>query len=46
MAKFYKKSQLEFVNGYVVDPATSEAVALPDKVAEQLNDYEIIAQLI
>ena len=44
MAKFYKKSQLEFINGYVVDPATSEAVALPDKVAEQLNDYETTVQ--
>lgn len=44
MAKFYKKSQLEFVNGYVVDPVTSEAVALPDKVAEQLNDYETTVQ--
>lgn len=44
MAKFYKKSQLEFVNGYVIDPATSEAVALPDKVAEQLNDYETTVQ--
>ena len=44
MAKFYKKSQLEFVNGYVVDPATREAVALPDNVAEQLNDYETTVQ--
>ena len=44
MAKFYKKSQLDFVNGYIVDPVTSEAVALPDKVAEQLNDFETTVQ--
>lgn len=44
MAKFYSKSDLQFVNGYVIDPETKEAVALPDKVAEQLNDYETTVQ--
>lgn len=44
MAKFYNKSDLKFVNGYVIDPETKEAVALPDKVAEQLNDYETTVQ--
>lgn len=39
MPKFYKKSDLTFDNGYVLD-SESNVVCLPDGVAEQLNDVE------
>lgn len=39
MPKFYKKSDLTFVDGYVLDEE-SNVVCLPSKVAEQLNDVE------
>lgn len=43
MAKMYSKSQLAFINGYVVDD-DNNVVCLPDKVAEQLNELEEIFQ--
>lgn len=39
MAKMYKKSDLKFDNGYVLTQ-DDEVVALPPKVAEQLNEIE------
>lgn len=44
MAKIYRKTQLSFVNGYIVD-GSDNVVALPYKVAEQLNDLEEKIQL-
>lgn len=43
MAKFYKKSQLTFESGYVVN-ADGDVVALPPCVADQLNEIETIIQ--
>ena len=43
MAKFYKKSQLTFESGYVVN-ADGDVVALPPCVADQLNEIETTIQ--
>lgn len=43
MAKMYLKSDLKFVNGYLIDN-DDNVVALPDKVAEQINDLETCIQ--
>lgn len=43
MAKMYKKSDLTFDNGYVVD-SDNNVVCLPDKVAEQINKLETWVQ--
>lgn len=43
MAKFYKKSQLTFESGYVVN-ADGDVVALPPCVADQLNEIETLIQ--
>ena len=43
MAKFYKKSQLTFESGYVVN-ADGDVVALPLCVADQLNEIETTLQ--
>lgn len=43
MAKFYKKSQLTFESGYVVN-TDGDVVALPPCVADQLNEIETIIQ--
>lgn len=43
MAKFYKKSQLTFESGYVVN-ADGDVVALPPCVADQLNQIETTIQ--
>lgn len=39
MPKFYKKSELSFVDGYVID-SDNNVVCLPDNVAEQINKLE------
>lgn len=43
MAKMYLKSDLKFVDGYLIDN-NDNVVALPDKVAEQINDLETCIQ--
>ena len=43
MAKMYLKSDLKFVDGYLIDN-DDNVVALPDKVAEQINDLETCIQ--
>lgn len=43
MAKMYSKSNLKFENGYVLT-YDDEVVALPDKVAQQINEIETIMQ--
>lgn len=43
MAKMYKKSDLKFVDGYVLTQE-DEVVALPDGIAEQINDLETFLQ--
>lgn len=45
MAKMYKKSELKFDSGYVLT-MDDEVVALPPKVAEQLNEMETEIQKI
>lgn len=45
MAKMYKKSDLKFESGYVLTK-DDEVVALPPKVAEQLNDMETEIQKV
>lgn len=45
MAKMYKKSDLKFDSGYVLTK-DDEVVALPPKVAEQLNDMETEIQQV
>ena len=45
MAKMYKKSDLKFESGYVLTK-NDEVVALPPKVAEQLNDMETEIQKV
>ena len=39
MAKMYLKSDLKFVDGYLIND-DGDVVALPEKVAEQINDLE------
>lgn len=39
MAKMYLKSDLKFVDGYLIN-GDGDVVALPEKVAEQINDLE------
>ena len=43
MAKMYSKSDLKFEDGYVLT-YDDEVVALPDKVAQQINEIETIMQ--
>ena len=43
MAKMYLKSDLKFVDGYLIDN-DDNVVALPDKVAKQINDLETCIQ--
>lgn len=43
MAKMYSKSDLKFENGYVLT-YDDEIVALPDGVAEQINELETFVQ--
>lgn len=43
MAKMYSKSDLKFENGYVLT-YDDEIVALPDGVAEQINEVETFIQ--
>lgn len=43
MAKMYSKSDLTFVNGYLID-SDSNAVAIPTKAAVQLNGLEEFMQ--
>ena len=43
MAKMYSKSDLKFEDGYVLT-YEDEIVALPDKVAQQINKIETIMQ--
>lgn len=43
MAKMYKKSDLKFVDGYVLT-SEDEVVALPKGIAEQINDLETFLQ--
>lgn len=43
MAKMYSKSDLKFEDGYVLT-YDDEVVALPDKVAQQINEIETILQ--
>lgn len=43
MAKMYKKSDLKFVDGYVLTEE-HEVVALPSGIAEQINDLETLLQ--
>lgn len=43
MAKMYLKSDLKFVDGYLIDN-DDNVVALPDGVAEQINDLETCIQ--
>lgn len=43
MAKMYKKSDLKFVDGYVLTEE-HEVVALPSGIAEQINDLETFLQ--
>lgn len=45
MAKMYKKSELKFDSGYVLT-MDDEVVALPPKVAEQLNEMETEIQKV
>lgn len=45
MAKMYKKSELKFDSGYVLT-MDDEVVALPPKVAEQLNEMETVIQKV
>ena len=45
MAKMYKKSDLKFESGYVLTK-DDEVVALPPKVAEQLNEMETEIQQV
>lgn len=46
MTKIYSKSDLDFVNGYIVDKKTNEVIALPSHAAEQLNDLETMIQKV
>lgn len=39
MAKMYVKSDLKFVDGYLID-GDDNVVALPEKVSKQINDLE------
>lgn len=39
MAKMYLKSDLKFVDGYLID-GDDNVVALPEKVSKQINDLE------
>lgn len=39
MAKMYLKSDLKFVDGYLIND-DGDVIALPEKVAEQINDLE------
>ena len=43
MAKIRYKNQLSYKSGYIID-ANDEVVALPTKVAEQLNNLETLVQ--
>lgn len=43
MAKMYKKSDLKFVDGYVLTK-DDDVVALPGGIAEQINDLETFIQ--
>lgn len=43
MAKIRYKNQLTYKSGYIID-ANDEVVALPTKVAEQLNNLETLVQ--